>query len=475
MENPSSEPQPTQPQPAATTQPQKSPAPESPETHSGLMWGIFACFVVMIVILFAVYFFGFYPWKIETSETVTTVTNANVTANTNSAVNTNSAINTNNSNTNTNATNTNAPKEDTASNTLGMEDATVAYISTRGPEDGGPLTLRKIPLDTPTTAESLSEINDATFHDAYDDKVLYTSLSPNILYEYDATTKTTKALVTLKSKHIFGGVKVSPDKTKLVYTDQCGFDCDDSGDFSNSTTVIRMLNLQTLKQEDLFSEQGRAQGYKGVNRWLDNNTVILRPRFEATEGAQTIPEVELLDIETKKIAVFSLDPNARYFSAAANGTKIAYTTFTGDVKNQTHTSTLVIKYIDGSRTDVIETSDKLEYREVFWMASGNSDPYNEGVLALMTSTVDELSEGIGYDVTGTKALYFSVESNWTMGKMASDSRPEWILSAGVNHVVFTEKVDNNFIRVKVYNLNTGKTDTAIDNIRSAYPLPARFE
>lgn len=470
MENPSSESQPTQPQPAVTPHPQNSPAPESPETHSGLMWGIFACFVVIIVILFAAYFFGFYPWKIETSETVTTVTN------TNSTVNTNSAINTNNSNTNTNATNTNTPEEDTTSNTLGMEDATVAYISTLGPRDGGPLTLRKIPLDTPTATESLSEMTGVSYYDFYDNKTLFTNaLSPNILYEYDVTTKTDKALVTLKSKHIFGGVKVSPDKTKLVYTDQCGFDCDDSGDFSNSTTVIRMLNLQTLKQEDLFSEQGRAQGYKGVNRWLDNNTVILRPRFEATEGAQTIPEVELLDIETKKIAVFSLDPNARYFSAAANGTKIAYTTFTGDVKNQTHTSTLVIKYIDGSRTDVIETSDDLEYREVFWMASGNSDPYNEGVLALMTSTVDELSEGIGYDVTGTKALYFSVESNWTMGKMASDSRPEWILSAGVNHVVFAEKADNNSIRVKVYNLNTGKTDTAIDNIRSAYALPARFE
>ncbi len=470
----------TIPQPPSTPE-EKNTTPElsqnAAESHSALLWVIFSCFVVIIVILFAAYFFGFYPWKIKpVTDTATTLTNTNVATNTSTSLNTNGTVNTNsNSNTNTNTTNTNSSVNDAAPNEVGMKDATTAFVSTSGPKDGGPATLRKIPLDTPSATESLAEFVEVSYYDVYDDKVLYTSfLNTNVLYEYDVAAKTTKTLVTLESKHVFAGIKVSPDKTKLAYTDQCGVFCNETDNQNNTTTVVRMLDLQTMKNMDLTTEKGKAQGFKSVSGWLNNNTVMLLPGYEATEGALTFPQIELLNTTTKKITTFTLDPNARFFSAASNGTKIAYTTFTGDTKTQTHTSTLVVKYIDGSRTDVIETSNELEFREVFWMTAG-SDEFNEGQLALMTSTVDSFTNELGYNVTGEKALYFSVEANWTMGRMASDSKPYWVLSAGVNHVVFTEKVNDNLIRVKVYNLQTGKTDTAIENIRSAYALPARFE
>ena len=436
--------------------------PEQKPSHaSHWLWWIVGIMGLLAIIVVA----GIVFYMVSESDSTATTTNTNTVVNTNANENANTNLNTN-ANTNT------STEVEIDESTLGMGDRDTVYVSGISLEnEQGPHAIYRVDPSDAANPMKVGDLQDVHIQDVYSDNVIYVPYNTFDLsasghlkrFQKGTSQADAEKLVDLEDSRDIQGAAVSPDETTLAYVDHCGFAC---GDGSGSVT-IKTYDLATGATTDIYTETGKPQGFKYVDSWLNNDTILLIDGYEATEGASTVPQIYFLDVDSGDLTEFETDSRARHFSASPDGTRVAYTTFTYDEDSGAVESTLAIKYVSGEAEATIRTSTDLEFREVHWITDDGGSGY--GSLAYTASTVESVREELGYVVTGTKSIYMINEDNWTAGAIVTDGEPDSILGAGVNGIIYSvtpDGVETDIAEttIKKSSLNDTSATTILENV-----------
>ena len=217
-------------------------------------------------------------------------------------------------------------------------------------------------------------------------------------YEYDIATKQSKELVKAQPKFNFASLDLSPDKTKIVYSEICISECVDKS--PNSVTNIKVYNIADRSVKTLSETSGTTETIMLVSdRWINNSLIVLT---EHSEGGRlpSLKEVTLINTTSGLKTTVALDPKLyiRNVDVSPDGKSVAFTAVNiiekGDDTYE-YTAYLNIKNIESGKTETILTSNTEYTDRIFWKD-------NESLIT--TSTIeDTLSAGPGgyYAANGT--------------------------------------------------------------------------
>ena len=198
--------------------------------------------------------------------------------------------------------------------------------------------------------------------------------------------------------------------------------------------------------------------------WADNDTVILTPGIEVGEGPQYYRKILALNVQSKQAKELSLDQNARSISVESNGAGVVYTTFVYDATKKTHTSTLVLKFLDGT-TKILQNSSQLKYESSAWLDSES--------IAVLVTTIQSVKD-CDYDVCikGKRAVQIISIKTGNVQSIALPVEPSIILFGDVQNLYYLSNIEtpNTYLKstalLHSYNVAKGEDKVIFQSPRS---------
>jgi hypothetical protein len=226
--------------------------------------------------------------------------------------------------------------------------------------------------------------------------------SGSTISEYNLSTKKTKILATSKSgKYNIVRPILSPDKTKLLYSEFCVTEC--GNDTDGSYSMVKVYNFKDGSIKTLLEQAGEQRVTSSIGeKWVNNDLIMLSGYCEC-DGLPPLKETVLINAVTGVKTSVTLEPTlyVKSVGVSPDGKLIAFVATNindKDEENITFTSYIKIKNIETGETKTLNTSSKDFADQIFWRD-------NEGLVYSSHQTT-KLSPGPGgyYADGGTHSI-----------------------------------------------------------------------
>lgn len=285
---------------------------------------------------------------------------------------------------------------------------------------------------------------------------------PNKLSLYNTQTQMSLSLVALATGHTFVG-SLSPDGKQVVFADHCGIGCNVKQ--GEATNFIKSINLNTKEIKTIYTDSATDFNFFNIpSDWANNETAMLTPGIEVGEGPQYFRKVIALNVQSNQAKELTLDQSARSISVNPNGAGVVFTTFTYDATKKTHSSTLVLKSLDGT-AKTLQNSNQLEYESSVWLDNEN--------IVVLVKNIQSVSEDCAYDVCreGKRAIQIINTKTGTIQNLTLSVEPVSITFGSKQNVYYLSSMEAPSTYLKStnllhrYNLTTGEDKVVFQSPR----------
>ena len=196
------------------------------------------------------------------------------------------------------------------------------------------------------------------------------SNSGSTIAEYNLSTKQTKILATSKSGRFnIARPSLSPDKSKLLYSEVCVTECGNNIDGSYS--IVKVYNFKDGSINTLLEQRTPETIFTSVGeKWVTNDLVLLSGYCEC-DGIPPLKEMSLINVNTGVRTTVALESDllVRTISISPDGKSIAYLALKLKNENEsetTYTNYIKLKNILTGEVKTLNTSSNDFADQIYW-------------------------------------------------------------------------------------------------------------